>query len=94
MAAKYGTLDALTAASFEELCTLEDFGAVTAECVVNWFRLENNLRLCERLKAHGLNTNAVAEKASFITPVPGGVGPMTRAVLMRNVLAAAKDHQK
>ncbi len=37
---------------------------------------------------------AVAEKASFITPVPGGVGPMTRAVLMRNVLAAAKDHQK
>ena len=36
----------------------------------------------------------VAEKASFITPVPGGVGPMTRAVLMRNVLAAAKDHQK
>lgn len=37
---------------------------------------------------------AVAEKASFITPVPGGVGPMTRAILMRNVLAAAKDHQK
>ena len=36
----------------------------------------------------------VAEKASFITPVPGGVGPMTRAVLMRNVLAAAKEHQK
>ena len=37
---------------------------------------------------------AVSEKASFITPVPGGVGPMTRAILMRNVLAAAKDHQK
>ena len=37
---------------------------------------------------------AVSQKASYITPVPGGVGPMTRAVLMRNVLAAAKDHQK
>ena len=37
---------------------------------------------------------AVAEKASYITPVPGGVGPMTRAILMRNVLAAAQDHQK
>ena len=36
----------------------------------------------------------VAEKASYITPVPGGVGPMTRAILMKNVLAAAKDHQK
>lgn len=37
---------------------------------------------------------AVAEKASYITPVPGGVGPMTRAILMKNVLTAAKDHQK
>ena len=32
----------------------------------------------------------VAEKASFITPVPGGVGPMTRVMLMKNVLTAAK----
>lgn len=28
--------------------------------------------------------------ASYITPVPGGVGPMTRAILMRNTLDAAK----
>jgi methylenetetrahydrofolate dehydrogenase (NADP+)/methenyltetrahydrofolate cyclohydrolase len=28
-------------------------------------------------------------KASFITPVPGGVGPMTRAMLMKNTLNAA-----
>ena len=33
-----------------------------------------------------------AAKASFITPVPGGVGPMTRAMLMKNTLAAAKRH--
>ena len=31
----------------------------------------------------------VKEKASFITPVPGGVGPMTIAMLMRNTLTAA-----
>ncbi|MDD3346280.1 bifunctional methylenetetrahydrofolate dehydrogenase/methenyltetrahydrofolate cyclohydrolase FolD [Oscillibacter sp.] len=36
---------------------------------------------------------AVEPKASYITPVPGGVGPMTRAMLMRNILTAAKDHQ-
>ena len=35
---------------------------------------------------------AVAEKASFITPVPGGVGPMTRAMLMVNTLEAARRH--
>lgn len=33
---------------------------------------------------------AVAPKASYITPVPGGVGPMTRAMLMVNVLEAAR----
>ena len=32
----------------------------------------------------------VEPKAAFITPVPGGVGPMTRARLMKNILAAAK----
>lgn len=32
----------------------------------------------------------VEPKASFITPVPGGVGPMTIAMLMRNTLTAAK----
>ena len=35
---------------------------------------------------------AVAKKASYITPVPGGVGPMTRAVLMENILTAARRH--
>ena len=34
--------------------------------------------------------DAVKEKASMITPVPGGVGPMTIAMLMRNTLTAAK----
>jgi methylenetetrahydrofolate dehydrogenase (NADP+)/methenyltetrahydrofolate cyclohydrolase len=32
----------------------------------------------------------VAPKCSYITPVPGGVGPMTRVSLLRNTLAAAK----
>lgn len=32
----------------------------------------------------------VAEKCSYITPVPGGVGPMTRVALLKNTLLAAK----
>ena len=35
-----------------------------------------------------------AERASYITPVPGGVGPMTRAMLMENTLFAARRHGK
>ena len=35
---------------------------------------------------------AVEPKASYITPVPGGVGPMTIGMLMKNTLKAAKLH--
>ena len=36
----------------------------------------------------------VEKKASYITPVPGGVGPMTIAMLMNNVMKAAKNQGK
>jgi methylenetetrahydrofolate dehydrogenase (NADP+)/methenyltetrahydrofolate cyclohydrolase len=36
----------------------------------------------------------VEKKASAITPVPGGVGPMTIAMLMRNTLTAAQKSVK
>jgi methylenetetrahydrofolate dehydrogenase (NADP+)/methenyltetrahydrofolate cyclohydrolase len=40
---------------------------------------------------HGdVDFDAVAEVASAITPVPGGVGPMTIAMLLRNTLTAAE----
>ena len=35
-----------------------------------------------------------AARAAWITPVPGGVGPMTRAMLMKNTLLAAQNRQK
>ncbi|MCX6062172.1 MAG: bifunctional methylenetetrahydrofolate dehydrogenase/methenyltetrahydrofolate cyclohydrolase FolD [Campylobacterales bacterium] len=36
--------------------------------------------------------DAVAPKSSYITPVPGGVGPMTIAMLLSNTLKAAQNH--
>lgn len=38
--------------------------------------------------------DAVAPKTSYITPVPGGVGPMTIAMLLNNTLLAAQNHAK
>tara|TARA_R110000868_G_scaffold88088_4_gene245787 strand:- start:26415 stop:27293 length:879 start_codon:yes stop_codon:yes gene_type:complete len=35
----------------------------------------------------------VSKKASFITPVPGGVGPMTIAMLLKNTLLAREHHR-
>jgi len=40
--------------------------------------------------AGDVDFEAVKEKAAFITPVPGGVGPMTITMLMKNTVQAAK----
>jgi methylenetetrahydrofolate dehydrogenase (NADP+)/methenyltetrahydrofolate cyclohydrolase len=40
--------------------------------------------------AGDVDFEAVKEKASYITPVPGGVGPMTITMLMKNTVQAAK----
>jgi methylenetetrahydrofolate dehydrogenase (NADP+) / methenyltetrahydrofolate cyclohydrolase len=62
-------------------------GAVVIDVGVN--RLENGKL------AGDVAFDEVAAKASFITPVPGGVGPMTIAILMRNTLdAATADAEK
>ena len=37
--------------------------------------------------------NEVAAKASYITPVPGGVGPMTIAMLLQNTFLARQWNQ-
>lgn len=41
-----------------------------------------------------VNFAEVAPKASYITPVPGGVGPMTITMLMKNTLTAAQEQRK
>ena len=57
-------------------------GAVVIDVGIN--RLDSG-KLCG-----DVNFAEVEPKASYITPVPGGVGPMTIATLMKNTLTAAK----
>ncbi|MGI5854903.1 MAG: bifunctional methylenetetrahydrofolate dehydrogenase/methenyltetrahydrofolate cyclohydrolase FolD [Candidatus Merdivicinus sp.] len=57
-------------------------GAVVIDVGMN--RLDNG-KLCG-----DVDFEAVSQVAGWITPVPGGVGPMTIATLMRNTLTAAK----
>lgn len=56
-------------------------GAVVIDVGMN----RDDGKLCGDVDFHN-----VCEKTSFITPVPGGVGPMTIAMLMKNTLTAAK----
>jgi len=66
LAARYGTLEACMNATFDELVAIEDFGAITAQCVVEFFSHEQNRELCERLISLGLYTECTAVKASSI----------------------------
>ena len=61
-------------------------GAVVIDVAIN---RDDHGKLCG-----DVDYGAALEKASYITPVPGGVGPVTRAVLMENTLAAALRHGK
>lgn len=59
LAQHFGSLEACMHATAEELCTLPDFGEITADCVVNFFSHPQNRELCERLTAAGLLTEPV-----------------------------------
>ncbi len=54
LAEKYKSLDALMDAKAEDIATLEDFGEITAECVVRFFSHEPNRELCKKLIFAGL----------------------------------------
>lgn len=60
-------------------------GAVVVDVAMN---RDESGKLCG-----DVDFEAAAEKAAYLTPVPGGVGPMTRAALMENTLLAAKRRQ-
>nr|XP_046154019.1 C-1-tetrahydrofolate synthase, cytoplasmic-like [Oncorhynchus gorbuscha]XP_046154020.1 C-1-tetrahydrofolate synthase, cytoplasmic-like [Oncorhynchus gorbuscha]XP_046154021.1 C-1-tetrahydrofolate synthase, cytoplasmic-like [Oncorhynchus gorbuscha]XP_046154022.1 C-1-tetrahydrofolate synthase, cytoplasmic-like [Oncorhynchus gorbuscha] len=67
-------------------------GAVVIDCGIN--------HIPDDSKANGMRVvgdvhyPSAKEKAGFITPVPGGVGPMTVAMLMENTVQSAKSFLK
>lgn len=61
-------------------------GAVVIDVGIN--RQENGTLIGD------VDFTAAAERASYITPVPGGVGPMTVATLLENTLEAAERHDQ
>lgn len=61
LAKKFRTLEGCMAASFDELCAIEDFGAVTASCVIDYFSHPTNIELCRRLIDLGLLTEATSK---------------------------------
>lgn len=55
LATRFGTMDRLMAATVEELTQVQDVGAVTAQCIADWFAMEQSQQLIFKLKAAGVN---------------------------------------
>ena len=76
-----GSPNVITAAMVKE-------GAVVIDVGIN--RVDDDSRKSGYRLVGDVNFEAVSEKASAITPVPGGVGPMTIAMLLVNTLTATR----
>lgn len=61
LARRFGSLEACFDATAEQICEIEDFGAITAECVTDYFSHPQNRALCQRLIGAGLVTTATAK---------------------------------
>lgn len=76
---RFGSLDGIMNASFEDIVSIDSFGEVLAESVVNAFNAEDMKALVDRLKAYGVNTtysNAVtSDKFNGLTFVLTGTLP-------------------
>lgn len=79
LAERFGTLDGVMNATRDELVAINDFGDITADCVINWFTHPQNRRVCERLTEAGLLTIATAapkgDKLAGLTFVLTGTLP-------------------
>ncbi len=83
--AALGIPEFLTADMVKEGVTIIDVGITR----IADSRKKSGFRL-----AGDVHFDSVSKKASFITPVPGGVGPMTIAMLLKNTLLACKNMRK
>lgn len=89
LADKVKTADLIVAAAGKPGLIQGDWikqGAIVVDVGIN--RLENG-SICG-----DVDFNAAKQRASYITPVPGGVGPMTVATLMENTLLALELSEK
>jgi methylenetetrahydrofolate dehydrogenase (NADP+)/methenyltetrahydrofolate cyclohydrolase len=69
-------------------------GAVVIDVGIHRLPLEQPLPDGTKMKTVGDVDDSVAEVAGHLTPVPGGVGPVTVAMLLDNVVTAAERHHQ
>ena len=86
----------IVAAGRPKLLTAEmvSEGATVIDVGINRVEITNSQSPITKQRLVGdVDFENVAPKAAFITPVPGGVGPMTIAALLQNTLQAYENHK-
>ncbi|MBR5310115.1 MAG: NAD-dependent DNA ligase LigA [Oscillospiraceae bacterium] len=83
LADRFGDIDALMAADFDTLCSIEGFGEVMAKSVINYFSLEQSRKLIEEFREYGIDMTAeIKEKtdifAGLTFVLTGTLPTMTR----------------
>lgn len=63
LARRAGTLENCMMLTREDICAIDDFGEISADCVVNYFSHPQNIALCNRLRDAGVVTVATAAPA-------------------------------
>ena len=92
LAQTFGNVDALAAATKEQLIAIEDFGEITADYVINFFSHPQNVKLIEEFKYLNLKTTFGEEKKSDVLAgltfvLTGTLPTMTRGEAEAKIIA-------
>ena len=89
LARRFGNIDALAAATVEELTEIEDIGEVVAQSIYDYFRNPTEIAELDRLKAAGLHFSM----EGVTGPVSGGVLE-GKSVVVSGVFSLSRDEMK
>jgi DNA ligase (NAD+) len=89
LATHFGSLDAIVAATGEQLYEVRDVGEVMARSITHWFAQKDNQKLIERLRKAGLNFKA--QQAAVRTTNPNFVG---KTFVITGTLSEPRDEIK
>lgn len=77
----FGSFDALTAATEEEMTAVDDIGPISAQCVFSYFQEARNLKILEKFKAAGVNM-----EQEIVAPPSGDLPFSGQTVVITGIL--------
>lgn len=93
LAQRYGNIDNIKNASYDELISINDIGSVMAESIISYFNDLDNLNMIDKLKMHGVNMDYLGkelkEDSNFLNKkfvITGTISKMSRNEIKEEIL--------